>query len=110
NVSWVWKSNCLFAVEHNMKDSYLIILDSITQSTISETARREVLTAYFKKTGNAKQLKILYPQVSIHDLGWSILDLLSEIPSEHAFVIEKLEYILENSIANSDKQDAAMRL
>lgn len=110
SVSWVWKSNCLFAIEHNMKDSYPTILDAITHSTVSEIARKEVLTAYFKKTGNAKQLKTLYSQVSIHDLGWTILDLLSAIPPEHAFVTEKLEYILENSAANSDKQDAAMRL
>lgn len=110
SVSWVWKSNCLFAIEHNMRNSYPIILEAITHATFSEITKREVLTAYFKKTGNAVQLKTLYSQITSHDLGWTILDLLSTLPREQAFVIKKLEHILDYNTADSDKQDAAMRV
>jgi hypothetical protein len=110
-VSWVWKTNSLYAIENDLVEVFPDIVNGLKDESKSEYQRRDVLILYFRKIGNISALKEILHYVSLDTLGWQIIDLLIPYSTEHIFLVDFLEAIIKDEErAIPVKLDAAKRL
>lgn len=103
DVSWVWKSNALYAIDRNLNDVFPIIIENIKDESKSEYQRHDVLNAYFNKTLNTNALREILVNTQSEIIENAVIDLLIPFSNETIF----LTAFLKKRIERSDSSNSA---
>jgi len=96
-VSWIWKSNALYAITNNLVEVFPLIVENLKDESKSEYQRRDVLTIYFKKTQNITSLKDILSVIKADSLESTIIELLLPHLDEKEFLINYLKQKLNST-------------
>lgn len=105
--SFSWLSNAGYAIRHNIKQAYPLILSRLERVVENEYKFNEILEFWFTKTKETKRLARFIENVYSDILRWKAISLLSSSNKEQGFLKEYLKRIIVNKAEARDSHFAA---
>ncbi len=98
NISWIWKSNSLYALDNFIKDSYSKIESDLKDVSKNQYDRIIVLESYFDQTNNFNLLHEILENSPPENLQRKIIDILILHESQTDYLIRLLSQNLKNDL------------